>query len=285
MENASAIIAKVKEIPLLSPCAHHLITLVGDSEHTINDVRAIIDTDPGLTASILRAVNSAAMGLVEPITTTARAVAYLGDKVVLGIALGSCAAQLYDDPLEGYEAERGSLWCHCLQTAIAAREIALLAKLEASPDEAYTAGLLHDIGKPLISAAMIDKPHYPLGNISYIEWERSTLGTDHCEVSALIAQHWGLPESLQAVMAYHHTPAECPESYRSIVYAVHLGDMISMLEGAGTGCDTLQYTLDNRYVDYFELSETQLERIVINVQDGFHRTASALDALGHKVNK
>ena len=285
MLNASAIVAKVTEIPLLSPCAQHLVSIVGDPEHTINDVRAIIDTDPGLTTSVLRAVNSAAMGLLEPITSTARAVAYLGDKVVLGIALGSCAAQLYEDPLEGYEAERGALWSHCLQTAIAAREIALLARIAASPDEAYTAGLVHDIGKPLISAAMLDKPHYPAGNINYIDWERATVGTDHCEVGALIAKHWSLPESLCAVMAYHHTPAESPEAFRSIVYAVHLGDMIAMLEGAGTGCDTLQYTLDNHYSEYFELSEAQLERIVINVQEGFQRTANALDALGHKVVK
>jgi len=102
--------------------------------------------------------------------------------------------------------------------------------------------------------------------------EREILGIDHCEVGRALAEHWKLPAVLVQPMAFHHHPERADEENRPLVYAVHLGDLIAMLGGSGTGADSLGYELNPEYSNYIGLSQDRIGEIMLNVMMEFSKT-------------
>ncbi len=272
----------IDNTPLLSPSAARLLQVNADPESGVDDIIAIVRHDAALTARVLRVVNSAAFGLVHPVDTVARAVSYLGGWMVVSIAIGDSAGRLFQRPLDGYEGERGSLWRHDLFCAFAAREVALFARQPLSPETAFTAGLLHDIGKAVVSDFLKGTATPALTEIGegraadYLAAERQILGVDHAEIGCELARAWGLPEPLQKTILHHHQPQAAEEAIRPLVFAVHLGDMIAMMGGYGTGSDSLQYQLAPEYAEFFQLSPESLEQTLLAAQRLFTKAEKAL---------
>lgn len=272
----------IDNTPLLSPSASLLLRVNADPESDLEDVIAIVRHDAALTARVLRVVNSSAFGLVHPVDSVERAVSYLGGWMVVSIAIGDSAGRLFQNPLEGYEGERGSLWRHDLFTAFAAREIVRFARLPIPAETAFTAGLLHDIGKAVISDFLKGTAGPALAEISqgnavdYSAAERQILGVDHAEVGCELARAWGFPEVLQQTIRHHHHPQEAEEAIRPLIYAVHLGDIVAMMGGCGTGSDSMQHQLSPGYTGFFDLSSEALEQILLAAQQAFARAEEAI---------
>ncbi len=276
------ILKKIKEIPPLSGAAMELLRCTGDENAGPREYAKIVERDPALTMNILRVVNAPAFGLGQPIKSINMAVSLLGARLVVGIALGSSCPAVFNTALPGYEADRGELWRHGLFTAIAAREIAAYATVTLSPDEAFTGGLLHDIGKSVISDFLKNKTEAVLASmaeqtgINFTDAERAAAGGDHTEVGAALARNWKLPPALVQVIKFHHTPAKAEERFRPLVYAAHLADITAMMEGAATGADTLMYHLDPNYTAYFNLTEADLQNVILNTIDEFDKLQTPL---------
>lgn len=272
----------IESIPLLSPSASRLLQVNADPESSLEDVIAIVRYDGALTARVLRVVNSAAFGLVHPVESVERAVSYLGGWMVVTIALGDSADRLFQNPLDGYEGERGALWRHDLFAAFSAREITRFARMPIPAETVFTAALLHDVGKSVISDYLIGSPGRLLQEISeknaadYSAAERQLVGMDHAEVGYELARAWGFSEILQKAIRYHHRPQEAEDAIRPLVYAVHLGDIVAMMGGYGTGSDSMQYHLVPGYADFFDLSPGSLEKILLTAQLEFARAEATL---------
>ena len=95
------------------------------------------------------------------------------------------------------------------------------------------------------------------------------LGMEHTEIGFALAQKWGLPASLQSVILHHHHPREAAEEHRALCYAVHVGDILAMMAGQGTGADSMQYKLDNDFEQYFHLTQDQLAMTLIEANEEF----------------
>ncbi len=276
------ILAAIDQAPMLSPSAARLLQVTAAKDHDMGEVIGIVKTDAQLTARVLKIVNSTAFGLLYEITSIDRAVGYLGERMVVGLAIGDCASQLFQKPLEGYAGEKGSLWNHDLLTAIAAREVAGRCRTPLNRDLAFTAGLLHDIGKALISDFLKDTPQELLQEIEqhllndYLAGERETLGIDHAEAGAELAVSWKLPAALQAAIRWHHDPLQAPPEHRTLTFAVHLGDLIAMMAGVGTGADSLRYHLEERYGDYFDLDQEGLYGIILEANEEFQKITQSM---------
>ncbi|MFQ5750931.1 MAG: HDOD domain-containing protein, partial [bacterium] len=80
---------------------------------------------------------------------------------------------------------------------------------------------------------------------------------------------WGLPEPLCLAIRDHHYPFTTSEEHRGLVYAVHLGDLISMMGGSGTGSDSLAYKVDKGYEEYINVDKNELALILLKVQVNF----------------
>jgi putative nucleotidyltransferase with HDIG domain len=276
----------VKTVPMLSPSASRLLQLTSVPDHELMDVISLVKTDANLTARVLKVVNSAAFGLLNEISSVDRAISYLGERIVVSIALGDCASKLFEKKLDGYEAEGGDLWKHDLRTAIAAREVVVQTALGISPDLAFTAGLLHDIGKALISDYLRGTASEAIQLISaqdssdYLDAEEKMIGFDHTQAGFELAKEWQLPGQLAEVILFHHYPGNAAEEFRPLVYAVHLGDNIAMMGGFGTGADSMQYRLDPNYTKYITLGPNTLANVILTVDMEFDKLAGSLGDKG-----
>ncbi|MDY0191582.1 MAG: HDOD domain-containing protein [Desulfuromonas sp.] len=275
------IIAAIKEVPLLSPSASQLLQLTAKADHELAEVIDIVKCDAALTAQVLKIVNSVAFGLVHEVTTIDRAVGYLGERVIAGIALEDSTGALFHKELHGYDGPKSELWNHDLRTAIASREIATYAKQPLNKDVAFTAGILHAVGKAVLSDFLTNSAQEVLSGIDadevidYLAGERELLGIDHTEAGYELAKNWELPEPLIAAIRYHHTPAAAPDEYKSLVYAVHLGCIVAMMCGSQAS-DSLQYHLDQNYAKYFDLSSEQLAMVMLEVNEAFDTLRNAM---------
>lgn len=276
MTDTSAEISKIiKQIKLLSPSASSLLEVTSREDHNLNEVVNIIKNDANLTAKVLKIVNSAAYGLRSEITAIDRAVGFTGETSLISIAMNEAAGMLYKKELSGYEGQKGDLWAHNLLTALAAKKIVTHAIQPINGDVAFTCGLLHDLGKSILSdflentSAKVIQALDEKKVTSYENAESTILGIDHCEAGFKLAEHWNLPEPIPSAIRYHHSPSAAPKEHRGLVYTVHLGDMLAMMAGRGTGADTLRYQLDPNYTDYIDLSENDLAMIMVDIGDEF----------------
>ncbi len=276
----------VASVPMLSTCASQLLHVTAKEDHELIDVIDLVRNDANLTARALKVVNSASFSLVNKITSIDRAVSYLGERIVVGVALGDCAGKLFEKELSGYEAKDGSLWRHDLRTAIASREVALQGGMDISPALAFTAGLLHDIGKALISdyldGSVADAVEIvsTKNELNYLDAEKELVGFDHTQAGYELAKAWQLPEELAEVILHHHEPSKAKDEFKPLVYAVHLGDNIAMLGGGGTGSDSMRYQLDNAYTDFIKITPNTLATVMLNVDIEFTKLESSLNHSG-----
>jgi len=272
----------IDEVPLLSPSASQLLQVNADPHCELEDVIAIVRYDAALTARVLKVVNSAAFGLVHPVESVDRAVSFLGGWMVVSIAVADSAARLFQKPLTGYEGERESLWRHDLFAAFAAREMARHGRTPVPAQTAFTAGLLHDIGKAIVSDFLRGTSGRVLNDISegkmsdYLAAERQLLGAHHAEVGFELARSWGFPEVLQQAILLHHQPELADAEIRPLVYAVHLGDIVAMMGGCGTGSDSMQHHLATGYADCFDLCPQALEQVMLVAQMEFTKAEASL---------
>lgn len=278
----SEILSKIQSTPPVSSSASLLLKTTAKPNHLLSEIVNIIKHDDVLTANLLRVVNSAAFAPLQPVSSMDRAVSLLGEDIIVDIAVGKTFSKYLNRPLEGYESLKGELWRHNLCSAIASEEIAKFYKGEICMSTAFTSGLVHDIGKTIISDFLkgtaenitdaIEKGKYA----DYLSAEQEILGIDHTIVGDELAKHWGLPDNLQAAIRYHHNPPEADSELQPYVYAVHLGDIIAMMGGAGTGSDNLKYHLDKTYIKYFDISSDELAKVLIIVDKKFAKIEESM---------
>jgi putative nucleotidyltransferase with HDIG domain len=273
MSRFESIMQHIQHVPLLSPVISHLIQLFGEGDHALTEVTRLVEIDQNLTMQVLRSVNSAAHTSGRTITSVHQAVVRLGMDHIFSIALRTCSGDLMLRSLEGYSAQEGELWRHSLMTALIAKESAERDKQSADSNLAYTAGLLHDIGKPVLDHFL----HSPLPceESSYCDdmrlilaMEKDRLGIHHAEAGALLAEHWCLPLEICEAIRYHHSPDDAPEEFVSLTKHVAIGDFLSLTEGIGNNLDG--------FPDKVELGSACFNSLNIDLSDAESMTKRAL---------
>jgi putative nucleotidyltransferase with HDIG domain len=231
--------ARLRPIP---QAALKVIRLLKSEEYSLSGIAAEVRHDQVLSAKVLRACNAAYLGVGEEITSIDRALVLLGGRVVGGLILSSAMSGFYDQFRRGYSMSRGGLYHHAVSTATVAEQIAALTGA-AERDLAYTAGLLHDIGKVLLDqyVAAIRPLFYRdvVGRgAALLDVERSLIGVSHEEAGARLADLWSFPAVLRNVIAHHSRPTEA-ESDRALVHLVYLADLLVSRFDAGRDLDRI----------------------------------------------
>lgn len=227
----SAIIQALDRIPMLPDHIQQLFTLLNDPEGDLRDVSELVCRDPSLAAQSLRVCNSALFSLPVEITSIHQAVVLLGTEMVQGIALASYfqSSVLRRRGLPGGWMDRAAE--HALTTAYLCRWF-----LQALGDHligatAFTAGLIHDIGKLAFCDLGHDVEAEVLARVSDgHDWcvaEQEIIGTTHAEVGSLVCERWGLPEPLAQAVRFHHAPLESVAEPLACV--VHITDRLAHL--------------------------------------------------------
>ncbi len=280
MADVKLVLEKIDRVPPLSAAAARLLKMQSAPERSLAEVGKIVEVDAGLTAAVLKASNSAAFRRAEPITSVRMAVTYLGERMVLALALSGAVPGGMSAPLPGYDAAHGELWRHSLRTALAARDLARRCKPRVEGELAFTAGILHDLGKPIISTmvkaesllASMDERHS-----DFLAAEIAACGMSHPEVGGELARRWQLPATLQAAIRYHHAPKEAPEELRPLVWLVHVADITSMMAGDATGADAMGYRLDPDSKDVLDLPRTEFEALLCRVEREMQKSLAMVE--------
>ena len=199
-----------------------------DKSSNARDVAKALENEPTLTANILKVVNSAYYGTSSTVSSIQRAVVILGfgtlKEMVSSISFASCFSNT--------EARNGNdptgLWYHSVGTAKACQFVAEKTS-GVNPDIAYLAGLLHDIGKIILTLYFPDQFKEVVNlaeekNARFILAERKLLNTDHTIIGSMLCEMWSLPVNLKLAIEHHHDPRECKKENQKLARIVGLGD-------------------------------------------------------------
>ncbi len=196
------------DIPPL-PAAHaQAITLLGDRDIEVRALAEVVESDAALTSAVLRAANSALSAPSRPMTTARDAIVRIGLDGTLNVVSGAIVHASFRD-LHRATLDVGELWRHVIATALLADAEAVS---QGGQTEAFTAGLLHDVGRlsmaaqePLQYAAAVALMR---GGMDAIAAESQIFGFSHVEWGVRVARAWGIPEQLVAAIGMHHVDSE-----------------------------------------------------------------------------
>lgn len=202
------------EIPTLPTIVVQALKVLQNPNSDGRAVERVIVNDPAISAKILRVANSAFFGYSRRVKTIAEAVRVLGFTNVQGMIISVGA-------FDAFRTERLNLpdfWKHSIATATAARFLS--PQVGCSPDEAFMAGILHDIGKLIFAVQATPGYHQVLelrrgtAAMSSLEAERTLYEFTHPEVGEMVAERWDLPAKYVAAIAHHHHPEAAGDERR-----------------------------------------------------------------------
>ena len=208
------LISSSAELSSLPQTLAQVIDLSHNEYASIDDLAHVIERDPGLSARILRGANSPHLGHTSEITRIPQAVQALGFRAVLSFAL-TASVYMLTGSLKG-RIDRTRFWRHSLETAVACRLLAQLSG-KIDTDEAFIAGLLHDIGMLVFDVSNPDR-YFGIGQevedngANLIEIENSEWGTNHAAAGSFLLRQWNIPDNICQAVGQHHAEASEIES-------------------------------------------------------------------------
>ncbi len=267
-----SIVEAVNDLPALPQVVVQVIKLTEDPDSTAQDINNVLNQDQAITARVLKMANSAFYGFPRRIGSVTDAIILLGFRTLRSIVMAASVSDILNKEMEGYALEYGELWRHSQCTAMAARLIARKSKF-AFLDLAYTAALLHDIGKVILNNTMKETYREVVAsvtddNISFIDAENKILGFNHAEVGARVAEKWNLPPETVEAIQLHHSPEDAQVNPR-LTAIVHLADAISVSMGIGMGIDGLLYPMSGEAMQLLGLDELEIENVISELIDVF----------------
>ncbi len=232
-ERTRATLDRVGSIPTLPAVLVQVWDLTRQEDTSAVDLARVIESDPGLTGALLRLSNSAYFGFPRKVATVTQAVVILGFDTVKSLAMGASVFRALPSPKAGIDLS--AFFHHSLMTAMASR-IVMERTCPARAGTAFSAGILHDLGK-LVMAEFLPKAEPGIqrriaDGLAPEDAEREELGLSHAEIGAWFSASWNFPEELAAAVEWHHRPAET-RRHGEFVAAVHLGDVLAHRAGAG----------------------------------------------------
>jgi len=194
-----------KSLPTIPPVLTGIIALIDDDRAGAKKLVELIERDQALTARLLRLANSAFFGQARKVSTIPRAVLLLGFSTVRNLALGVKVWDTLGSGVSRHELEQ--LWTHAVEVAIIARVIARQQR-QVNADEAFTTGLLHDVGQLVLALRFKDLYWETVRKATSTEHlpgiEQSNLGVDHAEVGSWLLEAWNLPPLMVEAVRRHH---------------------------------------------------------------------------------
>jgi HD-like signal output (HDOD) protein len=253
-ERLQQLVGRMEHLPSVPSLYSEIVDRMHDPETTLEDIGAIIAKDIGMTANILKLVNSAFFGLRRQVANPAEAVAYLGLDTIKSLVLSTHAFSKFETlKVEGFSLTQ--LWDHSMQTAAAAKR---LVQVELNDrklmDEAFVSGLLHDAGKTALAFNFPDQYGKILeraksGGVDFLQVECETFGASHADVGGYLLGLWGLPTPVVEAIALHHQPMLTATDSFTPLTAVHVANAII---NAGTAREP---EVDADYLERLKLAD------------------------------
>ena len=227
--SVARLVGSVGTLPSIPQLYAQLIQLLADPEVGLRDLGQVIERDVGIAARILQIANSAFFGLPKQVRTIEQALNYTGVNTVKSLVLSAEVFRAFSDGNGSNRVPVDEMQDHALLTANIARK---LPADRAIAEEAFTAAILHDVGKLVLASRLPEEflenqataaeTQRPLEDI-----EEDRYGVSHAEIGAYLLALWGLPETLVEAVAHHHAPMRVDHGSFELLDAVHLANHLA----------------------------------------------------------
>jgi putative nucleotidyltransferase with HDIG domain len=236
-ETPEQLVRAAPELEALPMVAQRVLAIARDERTTLEQIARVLATDQALASAVLRYANSARAMPNRRIANLREAVVRIGQRALSEVLIRACAGPMLDRGLPPYALPRRVAWRHAATASVAARGLAQLAE-GVSVDEASVAGLLHDVGKMVLTSVVPEAAAETVSlarsrQVPVWQAEEMTLGFHHGGVGAALLRSWGLPESVVDAVAFHHQPGLTTNRLAAVV---HLADAAASAVGAVGGC-------------------------------------------------
>jgi putative nucleotidyltransferase with HDIG domain len=262
MSRLDEILALLHHLPPFPKVAVRVMNLLKDPDVSVHQLAEVIRFDQAITSNVLKICNAAYFSLPRKVNSLDEGLVVIGHDVLKQIIIASSSARFYQGAAgAGYGLEEGEMWRHSVAAAIMAK---LLCRHIPDVDQgsAFTAGLLHDIGKRFLSAFVADEfaiiaEKVGMEQCSFAEAERRQLGIDHAALGGMILSKWEFDPPLIEAVREHHNAQALEMAPLTALTALSNGLVISM--GIGVGADGLAAELHGGGLKRFAISLEMLQ--------------------------
>jgi len=266
----AAAIREISHIATLPEITLKIVELVESPKSTAQDLNKIISADPALSSRILKVVNSSFYGLPGQIASINRAIVMLGLNAVKNIAIAASLAKLFRGGELTANFSAKHLWSHSNAVAVGSKMLADSLRLGLA-DEAFLAGLMHDIGImvemqfdrakliEVLQKVGADNKGVPMND--WLKAEEECFGANHQDFGIALCDKWRFPKPFVYATGFHHRPLELPSEARTIASIVYVADRLaSQLEG-GFRQDLLVNDIGADVCEQIKLDQVKLDAI------------------------
>ncbi|MGE5399265.1 MAG: HDOD domain-containing protein [Ignavibacteriales bacterium] len=271
-EKSKFILAQVFNLPSIPLVMMEVTKLLNNPMTSAVELGRVISKDQALVTKILTVANSPLYGLPRRVSTIDFAIIILGFDHIKNIVIALSMMEAFKNKSDK-NLDQKKYWTHSILTASAAKKIADDLGYHFT-GEAFTAGLLHDLGIPVIHKYLHSEflkicELVETGKMTYDNAQQEVLGIGHEEIGNLLTQRWNLPLTLSDSILNHHTPANA-EQNRILAALVHLADyMTSRLQIGNFSWDD-NYRLDPSIMAILNLGdEVYLEKFIASYKEPF----------------
>lgn len=232
---ARKLIAEMKCLPSPPYIYFRVMREMRLPEPSVENIGTLISRDPVMSAKLLRAANSASMGLGMQVVSPVEAVMYLGLENTQGLVLLAHSCSFFEQ-IKAPFFSVDQVWNHSIRTGQLAQKIARARHEQTSlVDECFTAGLLHDMGKMILAANHTEKFRESMrlvrnSGLQENDAENQVFGTNHAEVGGCLLAGWGVPWPIVEAVALHHAPRVIGQPGFNALAAVHAANHIARIK-------------------------------------------------------
>ena len=265
----------IKRIPPMNQVIVRARKIIENPDSSFEELANLIEKDQALAVNVIKISNSAYYRRVNAVSSIREAVVVLGFETLDELITISCVSPHLHKQLKGYDIKADSVWWHSLASASGAKMIAHMID-PSFENEAFTAGLIHDVGKLVLDRYVYERKEDFLKQMSdhqasFYDAEKTILGFDHAEIAEKICKKWNFPRKITSAIKYHHNPW-VPRSNK-LSYIVHASDQIAAWA---------ELRAEDLILD---ISDELLERLGLKTEDIDHILAEVTEYADNIVEK
>jgi putative nucleotidyltransferase with HDIG domain len=265
-------VAGIKKIPTLPEVMEEVLSTVASQNSSAKDLAAILAKDQAMCSRVLKLANSAFYAQNRRISNIGDAVVVLGFDEIVQLMLATSVFTAFNSNNLGNYLDLHGLWKHSMATAVMSKMIAERTGPHVESNLAYTAGLLHDVGKlvlinyfPADYAPVFEKLNEE--DLFLYEAEELVLGFTHCDIAEWLFGKWDFPEKLITMITGHHGDVRDNNTMDMETFCVRLANILCNQWEMGYGGNTKIYSIKTEDYSLLELNEESVEALELKLKD------------------
>lgn len=270
------VVQNVGEIAAIPQVVMKVLDMTSNTRATTQELEDVIGQDQGLTSKVLTLANSSYYGLPRRVSSLRETVMFLGFRAIRNIAMTASCYNMFIGKSDSQSLLKRRIWRHSVDSSLFTRLVCSYAS-DVVPDEAFAAGLLHDIGKAVLEQyypqAMLQVIHAAerLG-IRHYEAEEQILGFNHADVGLALAIHWNLPTALAEAIGYHHYIPAAVNAPKLVAVVAIASDISNMLED-GIDEELWEAVINRDAMQVLGIAPEQIEALLAGCRVEVERSA------------